>query len=457
MPTIKIDSFSGIMPRVHPTLLPDSCAVKAHNCRLKSGKLSPLRQPLKVSGKRIRLENGLDKISDAESLYLWKRGAVSEFLAWPGVVRVAQSNIADDARRRIFVTGETGVGGTGKNHPCAYIASATGTSFARHSLVKTALTAPVVTVEAGEPSDTDNIRYTVFFQTWVDVYGYESGVSNPSDEVEYNDGNEVTVAAVNAPTGAVIRRIYKVVTGSESERIQFISEQNVSGSFFPAKTIKIKDEDAGEVMPMHVSPPEDLTWMSYMPGNFYAGFSISNKRTVMFSDVNRPTSWIDAYKYDVRDDLVGLAVTGNTVFALTSGFPWSISGTAPESMSPSVMTSPQACVSARSICVMGGAAFYASQDGICMLSPYSDYPMLVPVITEKYFGKREWDALNPSSCIMDSYDGALHAWFTLTGGTRIGYIFDIGEGVSAITTHDEQAQSVFYDVETDGMYYVRSI
>jgi hypothetical protein len=38
MPTIKIDNFAGIMPKVHPTLLPDACATMAHNCILKDGK-----------------------------------------------------------------------------------------------------------------------------------------------------------------------------------------------------------------------------------------------------------------------------------------------------------------------------------------------------------------------------------------------------------------------------------
>lgn len=458
MPTIKIDSFSGIMPRVHPTLLPDGCAVKAHNCRLHSGKLSPLRQPLKVLGRRIRLENGLDKIANAESLFLWRKGtAVEEFLAWPGIVKVSRGNIADDLFDRIFVTGDTGIGGTGNNYPCVYISSSTGSSFTRHSLVKTALAAPVITVEAGEPSDANNIRYTVFFQTWVDAYGYESGVSDPSEEVEYNDGNEITVAAINAPAGAVIRRIYKVVTGSASETVQFVTEQAVTGSGFLDKTVAIKDEDAGEVMPSMVSPPSDLSWMTYVPGNFYAGFSAARLRTVMFSDVNKPTSWPDAYMYDIRDNIVGLAVAGNTVYALTDGYPWALSGSAPESMTPTVLSSPQACVSARSICIMDGAVFYASQDGICMLSASSDYPVLVPVITEKYFSKREWDSLNPSSCIMDTYDGALHAWFTLDNGLRQGYVIDLGEGISAITTHDEQAKAVLYDAKTDCLYYVRRV
>jgi hypothetical protein len=174
----------------------------------------------------------------------------------------------------------------------------------------------------------------------------------------------------------------------------------------------------------------------------------------MFSDVNRPTSFPDAYMYDIRDDLVGLAVSGNTVFALTTGYPWAITGTAPESMSPNVLSSPQGCVSARSICVMDGSVFYASQDGICLLSPSS---ATVSVITEKHFGKDEWAALNPSSCIMESYDGCLHCWFTLAGSERRGYIIDLRETAAAVTTHDEQAKAVCADVVSDSLYFVRAL
>jgi hypothetical protein len=193
--------------------------------------------------------------------------------------------------------------------------------------------------------------------------------------------------------------------------------------------------------------------MSHIPGNFYAGVSASKKHTVMFSDVNRPTSWPTEYQYDIRDDIVGLAVAGNTVFVLTEGSPWALTGTAPESMSASSLSSPQACVSSRSICVMSGSVFYASADGICMLRPGSD----LVVLTDKYFSKREWELLNPSTCIMDTYDGALYCWFTDSTGARKGYIIALGEGIAAITTHDEQAKAVYYDAKTDGLYYVRAI
>jgi hypothetical protein len=454
MPSIKIESFSGIMPRADAALLPDGCAVRAHNCRLYSGKLSPLRQPLKSTGIRIRLENGLSKIADAKTIYLWKRGAMMEFLAWPGIVRVAKGNIANDSRFRIFVSGETGIGETG-NHPCAYIASESGLTFTRHTLFKTSFVAPVVARSDGNAAlDTDNIRYTHFFQTWVDEYGYESGASLPSAELEYNDGDNIDIEeVVAAPSASKFRRIYKVVTGAETERIQFIVEQTKEGEGFPLISPAVKDEDAGEMMPLAVAPPVDLTWMQYMPGSFFVGVSESQKRTIMFSDVDRPTSWPDAFRYDIHDDFVGLAVASNSVFVMTDGSPWVVSGAAPESMTVSVMASPQACVSARSICVMEGAVFYASNNGICMLSESNT--QTATVITEKFFGEREWEALNPSSCIMESYGKALYCWFTLASGVKQGYVIEVGEGTVVITTHDEQAKAVCRGDETDSLYYVR--
>jgi hypothetical protein len=455
MAAIKIDTFSGIIPRAYPTLLPDGCAVKANNCRLKSGKLSPIRNASKVTTIRTYLEGGLQKIGDAKTLYMWHRYGGDVFLAWENIVKVAQSNLADDVLHRIFVTGATGIGTTGQNLPCVYIENATGTSFVRHPLTKTVLAAPVLTAPV-TPSDPANIRYTRFFQTWVDAYGYESGVSDASEEVQYTDGDEIGLDALAAPTGAVARRIYKVVSGTETESIQFIIEDAVSTSTFPAITdLAIKDEDAGEILPKIVSPPEDLSWMTYVPGNFYVGYSPSNPRTVRFSDVDRPYSWPLDYAYDVHEDIVGLTVVGNTVFVMTEGYPEAFTGTAPESMTPSVLASPQACVSSRSICVLDGGAFYVSKDGICMLS--SATMSSIPIISEKYFSKREWEALNPETCLMDTYDGALMAWFTLDSGVRQGYIFDIREGASALMTHDEEAKAIFYDVRSDNLYYVREI
>lgn len=457
MSTIRFSQFLGILPRSHPSQLPDGCAVKAHNCTLYNGKLTPLRQP-SVASFQVRAENGLTKVSEAKSLYLWRHGLATEMLAWPGNVKVATSNIADDDRYRIFVTGETGIGDGGKEPAVYAAAGANSWGFTRTSLRKSVLPAPDVTNQEGVGSAT-NFRYTYFFQTWVDAFGYMSGPSGPSEEVEYVDGQTMSIDGVGAPSGAVSRRVWKVITGLESESVQFIFEQALpsGATFFPATTFAVSDQDAGEVMPEFESPPADLSWMTFVPGNFYTGFAASSPKTVMFTEQGYPTTWPLDYRYDVRDPVVALAVCGNSVVALTTGAPWILTGTAPGAMSVAVMQSEQACVSPYSVCTLEGSVFYASGDGICMVAPNGSYPLTVNNITDKIFGKREWTALNPSSCIMQAYDGALHAWFTLTNGASKGYVFRLADGAAAVTTHDEAAKAAFYDPITDGLYYVREV
>lgn len=451
MPTIKVDAFGGIVPKLHPTLLPDGCATKAHNCVLKSGKLVPLRQPSKVAGLRIRMENGLEKIAKAKTIMIWHRGEVDEMLAWPGLVDVAQSNIADDEYKRLFVTGDTGVGTSG-TEPCVYLATDTGTGVIRYSMVKDVLPAPVITGPTVDPSE-QNKRYTVFFQSWVDAYGYESGASLPSEEIEYVDGDLVGIAETPAPANAVKRRVYKVVAGTESENIQFVWEQPVIAGVFTGVSFKVLDEDAGEVMPNLVGIKPDLIGMKKVPGDFFVGFSKSNLREVRFSEVSIPCSWPDLYAYSVHDDIVGLGVTLNSVFVLTKGMPWAITGTAPESMTPTMLASQQGCVSVRSICTMDGAVFYASADGVCVLR---DGVATVQVVTSGIFSKREWAALGPSSCVMEAYDGALHLWF-LDNPLLGGYTINFNDGNAAVTTNDEVAKAVCVDPVTDKLYFVRSV
>ena len=472
MPTIKTDVFGGILPKVHPTLLPPECAVRAHNCRLHSGKLVPLRQPSRVSGS-LRLESGLARIADAKSICLWHGAAGrSEWLAWPGIVTVARGNIADDELRRIFVSGDTGIGGGGKNEPGAFIMSKDGLSFTRHTLVKASLPAPVATRTEGAPLDVDNRRFTYFFQTWADRWGYESAPSPrstntyPDDENDdgdfiYNDGDEVTVAALpsaDTPAGAVKRKIYKAVAGSgpEADGIMLVAQQDIIGQGFQDFTFRVKDGDAGGSIPMYQSPPEDLDLMTCVTGGFYAGVSRSRPRTVMFSETNIPTSWPVAYRIDMPDNIVSLAVVGNTVYVLTDGCPRAVSGLSPDTMADTGIPSPQACVSPRSVCVMENAAFYASHDGIVMLSP--ELGAAAKVITEQSLSKDEWAALNPASCVMAGYDGALLAWFTPRGaGSAQGHIIDLRAGkTAAITTNDEVAQAVHYDAAEDALYYVRT-
>ena len=502
MATVKIEKFCGLQPRVNAAMLADGMATVAHNCRLKSGKLVPLREPLPVTGAMVRYENGLGAIKEARSLWAWKQTDADgqtnvEFIAYPGQVWFADSNLGDDKQDRLFVSGDTGVEWTERvepyqdaqgrtvttkvwhDAPFVFMHDRDARSVTRLVLCKNPLSRVLVSLAdvAGEPQKVDrdkDVKYTYFFVTWVDAYGYESGVSPASyarngDEsgysdqtLEYNDGQTVAFAFEDAstiPQDAVAVRVYKVVSGSESQAIQFIKEvtplQAQSGF-----TVKVLDADAGESLPQLESPPGDLSGIVRMPGNYYAGFIRSAPKSVAFSEIDIPTSWPYDYRYDVEDNVVCLAATVNTLFVLTDGRVYVLSGTAPEAMTISKLADSAACLSARSVCVHQNAVYFASNDGLYMIYADADYGMLCKNITEKMMTREQWQDYNPASCVMQEMDGELHLFFEkVVGGAvrRTNLNVNLNETMNAITTSDEVASCACKDGRTGKMYYVRSM
>lgn len=466
---VKLDQFAGLQPRLDPTSLGDYQATIAQNCRLHTTKLNPIQKARNVTDFPVRIEGGLTDIGDAKTIAIWTRGnGIRDVIAWPGIVTVAPSNIFDDNRYRLFISGETGVSDkeNGENQPAVLVSSLDGKTYDRHRIhIEVPPAAEVENEVAFSELDVANLRYAYFFQTWVDEYGYESGMSAVATndkgemvEIQYNDGDKIKwvgIAAESIPDQIVSRRLYKTIAGSSesTDSIKFVCEQKmVDGSFADKTSIIVKDEDTGEIISSITSIPADLVWMLDMPGNFYVGFLRSNPRQVCFSEVNLPTSWPDAYRYSIRDYAIGIAVAGNTAFILTTGYPWAISGTDPNGMTAAKIVSEQACVSARSICTLEGRVYYASQDGICVLSESS---LNSTVITRAYWDKVSWAKLNPATCIMKSYDNALFCWFTLADGTHDAYIIDFDTGGNPIITqHDDYASCAFTDVENDALYFV---
>ena len=481
MATVKIDGFGGVMPRVHPSLLPDGMATVAHNCRLKNGKLVPLREPSFVNAGEhtVYFENGLARIADANSVYCWKHTladgtARTDFLAFPGRVYFAHGNIADDQYDRIFVSGETGIGFTTaggavmENCPAAYLFDRGGNSIVRHCICKEAMSAPRVSFD-GTLGDGD-VGYAHFFVAWVDAFGYDSPTSGPSlcknsvsqasyvdEPLKYSQGGLVRFQPLFVPREAEMVRVYKTNAGNEVDNIQLVREfgKQELGNLGSEFTVRVDDTQAGETMPEIESPPADLVDMSFVPGNFYAGRSLFRPHTVMFSDVDNPTNWPMAYQYDVRDNIVKLAVTANSVFALTDGTPYVLSGTAPESMTVASLSTAAACVGERSVVVYRNNVFFASNEGLMAIADAAGSGTLCRNLTERYFTKEQWLALNPESCRIGALDNALHMFFTLRDGSHRAYIFDLAEDANALTTHDEVATCVCTDDRTDDLYFVR--
>lgn len=472
MATVKIAQFGGMAPRQHPTQLADGMAVDALNCRLKTGKLIPLRQPRFVAGANILLEAGLADVADANSLHVWRKADGSfDFLLFKGVTWTAPGNVADDDLTRIIVSGDRDGDGAAEE-PVVYMRRGSSATKTIVPLAKSKLSAPHVQRNAGQGELADNIRYTRFFISWVDAYGMESPFSDASlvqnesgewegGDLEYLDGDTVTISNFGDKSGypaAVKIRVYKVITGTETGRSQFIAEADATleSTWSNGIGVKVKDEDAGEVMPDIEAPPSDLSCVLDVPGAFCCGFSPSKPKTVCFSDIDLFYSWPLGYRYDIRDNIVALAVTANSVFALTDGWPYVLSGTAPESMTVAKLAGPAACVSPTGVCVFRNAVYYASNAGLMTIYNDADAGTVCHNLTDKIFTKDQWIALNPSSCVMGQHDGALFLFFTLYDGSHVGLTIDLMENAAtAVSRHDEAASCLCVDNREDRMYYVR--
>lgn len=480
---IRIDNFHGIQPRLHPTLLGDGMATRAHNCRLKSGKLVPLREPRLAEDAAYFLEGGLTRIKDAQSIHAWKRASGGiDFLLFGGVTWMAEGNLADDSRTRVIISGDTGIGFTDgdnvqhENVPAFWMREVDGSSqtVVRVPLAKNALPAPRVSRADGSGPLSENKRYAQFFWTWVDKYGYESPASPASlvnvgtqespvwvsDVIEYDDGDNIRFAradGVEWPEDAELIRVYKTATGTSegSDGIQFVSEAEAV-SDVSAFVLKVRDDMLGEAMPTIEAPPYDLRCVLAVPGGFYVGISPSHPKTVFFSDIGLVYSWPLAYRYDVGDDIVALAVTSNTVYALTDGWPYVLSGTAPESMTVSKLAGPAACVSPRGVCVYRNSAYFLSNAGLMAITNSADSGTVCANLTDKIFTKDQWLATNPKDGLMGQFDGALFLFFRDSDGNALpGLTIDLAESADSVTTHEEAARCVCTDNANDVMYYVR--
>jgi hypothetical protein len=204
------------------------------------------------------------------------------------------------------------------------------------------------------------------------------------------------------------------------------------------------DGELGTQLPLLWNPPKDLWGIVTLPQGFCA--AIRGNGTICFSGKNRPNSWPwrDDYRVKTEDPPVGLAVQGQDLYVITKGNPYLITGSEPNRMSVYKIALPQGCVSKGSICTMQGRVLYASADGLVGLQGGSGQ-----LLTESYFTRDQWQALNPWTLILRPYDSGVVGFFTGGGGL----LFDFDKGL-IVTTHTLNFTGAYSDTATDTLYLV---
>lgn len=215
MSVIRLGGFRGELPRIHPRLLPQGAGQSVINCRLDSGAVESIRDTQNVQATTLSDPISLHRY--AENIWLEAETDV-DWVTYPVANdQFGRLIFADPAAGAIRVTDASRVGAGG--YPAAY-----------WNLDVPPPTQGFAATLNGTADDEDEVPETRFYVcTFVNSYGAEGPPSPASNEIEWRDGQTVTLTGLPAvPTGAyniTHRRLYRLNTGSTgATNYQFVTE-----------------------------------------------------------------------------------------------------------------------------------------------------------------------------------------------------------------------------------------
>jgi hypothetical protein len=436
MAAIPIKSFGGISPKVPARYLPDTAAQVANNCIVFNGSLQPLRNV----GATVAT---LTKVGTPTTIYRFGQDIISSsehWFHWTTDVNVCRSQIPGDTSEWTFYTGD----GAPKATYAAIALSGTNYPSVSRPLGLPAPTTAAILTLGGAPVDATAIPETrVYTYTLVNKesgFDFESAPAPASTSIDVKVGQTVTLSSFDAvPSGYAVthRRIYRSVSGT----YLFVAEITAATASY---TDSVLAEDLGEEIPSlsWLPPPAALRGLTNLPNGIMAGFV---GRDVYFCDPYRPHAWPVAYNQTIDFPVVGLGRMDTTLAVLTTGTPYFMQGSHPDSMVVVKSDLDQACAAKRSIVSANGVVMYASPDGLVMLSPGGS-----KLVSESAFTYAQWQELfNPPSIHAYMHDRKYVAFYD-NGTTTGGFIFDLLTG--QFTLHSVYATAGYTDLVNDKLF-----
>lgn len=214
-----------------------------------------------------------------------------------------------------------------------------------------------------------------YIATYVTAYGEEGPASAPTLVNGKLDSTfNLTIPAVNAADMGTNRNIAKInvyrtiVSAAGTATYYLVTSVNASTSTQAyadsAPDLQIASAPILESI-MWTQPPQ-LEGMVVMPNGIVAGW-IGNE--LWFSEPYRPHAWPAPYSLSIEDEIVGMAVIGQTLVVCTTGAPMTASGVNPANITTSKMASIEPCMSRGSIVPTEMGVFYTSPNGLILVQP----------------------------------------------------------------------------------------
>lgn len=422
MSVIKLAGFTGEAPRITPRLLPPSGAQIAIDVRLEDGELSPFRKPFPITA--------LAGATAGTVKTIYRH--LTDWLYWTTAVNPVPGPVAQD---RLYYTGD--------GAPKMRVA---GTVY---PLALPAPTVKLTTVNAGPLTA---ITYTrLYVYTFVTAFDEESEPCPISDDLTFSPGNVITLSGFQAaPAGRNItkQRIYRSQTGTAGgTNLYFIAERAVGTGNY-VDTIAVND--FSEPLPsLDWNPPiSTLAGLVSMPNGMMAAYS---GKDIYFCEPYRPHAWPEKYSLSADFDITGLACYGTTLVVGTTGNPYLVGGTSPDTMVMEKMELNMPCLNAQGMVDLGYSICYPSHDGLIQAQNGN-----ASVVTMELLTRDQWLTLNPETMVCGQFYGRFFGSYKYvdTNGMDVEgtLIVDLTGDSPFLIRSQHRADAFYYDVVSGSLF-----
>lgn len=444
MPGLRIDNFSGIVPRTGPAELEGNQAQIANNAKLTSREIRPWRNPTQVY-----TPSGAGQV---QTIYKFAgpTGTTPIWLEWNYDVDVVPGPVADLTDYRLYYTR---AGLTPKKTNWA-LASSNGAGVAPYpnAQYEMGVPAPVAAPSLSHANTgTAPTEDRAYIYTYVTVFGAvkEESAPSPAATITVNTtGDSVVITNFSLPPSGnynfQFKRIYRSIIGATTASYVFVDEIPVSqSSYTDTKTVA----QLGSSLPStyYTPPPATLQGIVAMPNGILAGFTGNQ---VWFCEPYLPHAWPEPYMMTTDYPIVGLGVFGNSLFVGTTLNPYMITGTTPTSMMQEKLPMVQPCVSKKSIVSDQYGVLYASPNGLASVAPGTQ-----EIISNALYTRDEWQTLNPSTMIGAVYNNMYFGFYQTVAGVRNSIIVLRGDN-PPLATFDSSAKARFVETSTGVVFYL---
>jgi hypothetical protein len=260
--------------------------------------------------------------------------------------------------------------------------------------------------------------------TLVTEYGEEGAPSTPVLMSGFANGSwSITIPATSADLRGGTRNITKIrlyrtiVTASGFAQFFLVSEFTATGA--TQSYTDITDDTVITSKPILPSdtwtpPPNDLEGIVAMHNGIVAGF---RDNEIWFSAAYRPHAWPAAHTLVAESKVVGIAVVNQSLVVCTEGYPCTISGANPNTMSMSKLQALEPCIARGSILGTPQGVFYTSPNGLVLVNPGQ-----IDNLTRQAISKDVWKAITGDAA---NYAGRLgSAYFAHSAGSSRTFDMD---------------------------------